>query len=174
MNFVSLVQCLFIPWISFCIVYGVTSFHLHYAKPWLCWSLVALVCLVTLGIGSAAYASYQAKMRQEEGREPTWLIFMFITTVIAVVLGVVLGNQVFSTFMVKYYDYLNLNDYQNVNVAKMRGEQLMDSARMSFAEGATLDLRKAIGFRNEHTYCVAPITVADNHTVKAELTNYDF
>lgn len=174
MNFVSLVQCLFIPWILFCIVYGVMSFHLHYTKPWLCWSLVALVCLVTLGIGSAAYKSYQGKMRQEEGKEPTWLIFMFITTVIAVVLGVVLGNQVFSTFMVQYYDYLNLNDYQNVNVAKMRGEQLMDSARMSFAEGATLDLRKAIGFRNQNTYCVAPITIADKHTVMAELTNYDF
>merc|ERR1719163_1125634 len=50
----------------------------------------------------------------------------------------------------------------------------MDAAQISFDRGTTLDLRKSMGFTNHETYCVAPITIADNHGVMAELSNYDF
>lgn len=173
MNFVAICQCLFIPWVLFCVVYGVTSFNLHYTKPWLCWLLVGVVGLAVALIGVEAWMAIRAKVRHEM-KEPTWCIFLFITSLIAVILGVGLGDQIFNNFMQTYYNYLNLNDYKYVNVAKMRGEQLMDGARLGFQDGATLDLRKAIGFKNQNTYCVVPITMADKSGVMPELANYDF
>lgn len=173
MNFVAMVQCLFAPWILFCIVFGITTFNLHYSKPWLCWLLVGIASFLVLIVGVNAWASLQAKWKHEPN-EPTWIVFLFITMVIAVAVGVGLGNNVFGNFMQKYYDYLNLNNYNGVNVAKVRGEQLMDAARLKFVNGTTLDLRKAIGFQNSQTYCVAPLTLADSSGVMSELSSYDF
>lgn len=173
MNFVSVIQCLFIPWVLFCISFGVTSFSLHFTKPWLCWTIIAVLSLGVLGIGSHAFTSIRAKMRNEV-KEPNWCIFLFLTSAIAIVCGVTLGNQIFNNFTKMYYNYQNLNDYKHVDVSKMRGEQLMDGARLGFTEGTALDLRKTITFKNMNTYCVAPITVSSKDGVMSELTNYDF
>jgi len=176
MNFVAVMQSVFVPWILFCLVFGVTSFYLHFSMPTLCWFLVGLASVFVLGIFAMAGPSFLAKVRHNDTLEPTWLIFLSITTLVAVVLGVVFGNMVYTDFMQRYYEYLNLNDYRSVDVSKMQGEQLMDGARMTFTKNTTLDLRKAMGFKNVNMYCVVPITVADaNGTgVRSELANYDF
>lgn len=174
MNLMAVCQCLFIPWITFCLVYAVTSFSLHYTRPWLCWLIVCFFGLVTLSLGGGVYVAFRAKMRENESHEPTWFIFLFVTMVIAVVVGAVLGDLNFWNFMQRYYDYANLNDYSNVNVATMRGAQLMDGARVNFEQGAVLDLRKSMGFKNLNTYCVAPITMTNTDNIRAELTTYDF
>merc|ERR1719199_836753 len=141
-------QCLFAPWITFCVVYATTSFHLHYSKPWLCWLIVGIFSFVVLALGMVAFVSIRAKLKHDESREPTWFVFLFVTMAIAVVVGATLGNMNFWGFMQRYYDYSNLNDYKHVNVAKMKGAQLMDGARVSFVEGTVLDLRKAMSFKN--------------------------
>lgn len=175
MNFVAVCQCLFLPWILFCIVLGVTSFDIHYSKPWLCWLIVSIATIIVLWFGYFyVWATVNSKSREDEGAEPTWFVFLFITACLALACAVVLGNQIFANFTQRYYDYGNLNDYRYIDVQKMRGQQLMDGARLKFVEGTTLDLRKAIGFKNLHTYCVAPITFADPSGVKSELSSYDF
>jgi len=174
MNLVAVCQCLFVPWITFCLVYATVSFNLHYRLPWLCWFIVGAFSCVVVALGLAAFVSVRAKMRNDESREPTWFVFLFVTMAIAVIVGAVLGNLNFWSFMQRYYDYTNLNDYKNVNVATMKGAQLMDGARVSFDEGTVLDLRKSMGFKNLATYCVAPITTTSANDVRAELANYDF
>jgi len=174
MNFVAACQCVFVPWILFCLVFGVVSFDIHFHKPMLCWLLVGAACLVVLGIGRHALAALRAKWRHDESNEPTWYVFLFITAAISVIVAVILGDQVFSNFMQRYYDYLNLNDYSSINVSTMRGQQLMDGARLNFVNGTSPDLRKAIGFQNLHTYCVAPLSIADPNNVRSELASYDF
>jgi len=174
MNLVAVCQCLLFPWVTFCIVYAVTSFNLHYSKPWLCWLIVGFFASIALALGGGAYVSIKSKMKQDESREPTWFVFLFVTMAIAVILGGVLGNMNFWSFMQRYYDYVNLNDYNSVNVAKTHGTQLMDGARVKFIPGTTLDLTKSMGFKNLNTYCVAPITVTNSDDVRAELGNYDF
>lgn len=173
MNFVSIIQSLFVPWILFCITYGVTSFNLHYSTPWLYWLIIAAIVVFVTWLGSEAASAIKAKI-YHEAKEPSWSIFLFLTSLVALILGLALGNQLYGNFMETYYNYLSLNNYRYVNVAKMRGEQLMDAARISFDNGTKVDQRKAIGFHNSDTYCVAPITLADNHGVMAELSNYDF
>jgi len=174
MNFVAAMQSLFVPWILFCLVFGVTAFQLHYAKPILCWALVTVAGVFVCGICFAACPAFKAKLKHDDTLEPSWLIFMFFSTAGAVILGAYFGTMIYTSFMQRYYEYVNLNDYQGVDVSKMRGEQLMDGARMTFQEGTTLDLRKAMGFQNVNTYCVAPLTMADKQGVKSELRTYDF
>lgn len=174
MNLMAVCQCLLLPWLTFCVVFLVTSFKIHYSQPWLCWSIVGLFGLVALVLGVGAMTSVMAKLKQDESREPTWFIFLFLTMLIAIVAGAVLGHMNFSSFMQRYYDYKNLNDYSYVDVARTRGEQLMDGGRVNFVSGTILDLRKAMGFKNLDTYCVAPITATDANSMGAELSNYDF
>lgn len=174
MNLVAVCQCLFVPWITFCLVYATVSFKLHYSMPWLCWLIVGVFAVITLALGGGAAVSIRSKMQEDESREPTWFVFLFVTMAIAVALGGVLGNMNFWSFMQRYYDYENLNDYSMVNVAKTQGAQIMDGARVNFVDGTTLDLRKSMGFKNLNTYCVAPMTVTDPDSMRTELGNYDF
>lgn len=174
MNLMGACWCLFFPWISFCLVYAATSFNWRYSEPWLSWLIVGIFSVVTLFFGVLAVGSMRSKMKDNESHEPNWFTFLFITMAIAVGVGAVLGNLNFFSFMQRYYDYVNLNDYKFVNVARMRGEQLMDGARAEFIPGTTVDLRKAMGFKNLNTYCVAPLTVTNDDKVREELSNYDF
>lgn len=174
MNLVAVCWCLFVPWITFCSVYAATSFQLHYTKPWLCWLIVAIFSCVALSLAGLAYISIRSKMRQNASHEPTWFVFLFFTMTIAVVVGAVLGNLNFHSFMQRYYDYVNLNDYKSVDVGTTKGEQLMDGARVEFIKGTVLDLRKSMGFKNLNTYCVAPITTTTSDDTRMELANYDF
>jgi len=154
------------------LVFGVTAFHLHFARPTLCWLLVGVAVTFVLGLCFAAGPAFKAKLKHED-LEPSWLIFLSITTAAAVVLGAVFGSMIYTSFMERYYEYLNLNDYNSVDVTKLRGEQLMDGARFTFVPGTSLDLRKGMGFKNVNNYCVAPITFVENG-VPSELRNYDF
>jgi|Transcript_10194 hypothetical protein len=174
MNLVPVCQCLFVPWLTFCVVYAITTFRIHYDWPWACWLLVGVFSLVTLMIGTHAASNTIAKIKNEHAKEPSWTVFLFISMVIAISLGSILGTMNFHSFMQRYYDYENLNQYMSVDVTKMRGAELMDGGRLNFINGTNLDTRKALGFKNADTYCVAPISMTSAKGVPAELFTYDF
>jgi len=169
MNMVAVCQCLFLPWLLFMAAFALTSFHLHYSKPWLCWLLVGGLGGLVLIAGAFAAMAVRRKLKQNESAEPTWFVFLFLTMAIGLAVGAVLGHLNFTSFMQRYYDYVNLNDYNFVNPSRMRGQQMMDGGRITFLPGAQLDFRKAMGFKNLNTYCVVPITMGG-----LELSNYDF
>merc|ERR1719345_425183 len=154
MNIVAVFVCLFVPWLLFTLLYANVSFHLHYKLPSLCWGLVVLGVLFALVIGCCAGMNVRQMLQGSPSYQPTWFIFLFLTTFAASVLGPVLGNQNFWDNMQPYYDLQNLNDYSAVDPTRMRGQQMMDAGRVEFAKGATLDLRKAYAFQNLDTYCV--------------------
>merc|ERR1719454_2812884 len=117
-----------------------------------------------------------SRMRNSEANyQPTWLVFVFLTSLVALILGPALGNRNFSQNMRPYYDLQGLNDYASVDPSRMRGEQMMDAGRVQFSQGASPDLRKAYAFQNVDTYCVVPITI--NNPKAGEptpLSSYDF
>merc|ERR1740123_2703950 len=49
----------------------------------------------------------------------------------------------------------------------------MDAGRVVFSPGSSLDVSKAMGFRNEDTYCVAPVA-SGSVQGHAPLASYDF
>jgi len=173
MNLVSIFQCFLIPWSLFCLMHAVMSFQVHYARPYLCYTLCGCGLLAVIVSGGFAIASTVSKLRAEQFRQPNWHWFLFLTMVVAWVLGIILGGLNFWTNMQPYYNYRNLNHYHLVNPATTRGQQLMDAGRVYFTNMTRLDLRRAMGFRNLDTYCVAPITIQGANTL-LPLASYDF
>lgn len=169
MDVVAVAECLLLPWILFCLLYGVFSFRLHYDQSALCWILVAAALAVVILCGVLAARAALAKVRHNDTHPPSWYIFLFLSMLAAWVLALWLGNLNYWTNLHAYYDYANMNQYVEVNPAKTRGQQLMDAGRVSFADGASLDLRKSMVFQNEETYCVAPISMKG-----VPLASYDF
>mmetsp|Transcript_53489 Transcript_53489/g.152417 ORF Transcript_53489/g.152417 Transcript_53489/m.152417 type:complete len:361 (-) Transcript_53489:79-1161(-) len=173
MNLVSLFLCLFIPWILFCLMYAVMSFQLHYLRPWLCYVLCGCGLLPVVISAGLAVRSMIAKLLPDQAREPQWFIFITLTMFVAWILGVIFGDLNFWTNMQLYYNYMNLNEYNLVNPATMRGQQLMDAGRIHFTNSSGLDLRRSMGFRNLDVYCVAPISIRGAGTM-LPLASYDF
>jgi len=172
-NTAAVCQAFFVPWLLFCFIYAVMSFSLHYTQPALSWLFVGCGAWVTFLVGLSALRLSFVTMRGEYDREPSWLIFLFVSMLMAMVLGVVFGQQNFWADTQPYYDLLGLSRYTGVSPAGMRGQQLMDAGQVFFAEGAQLDLRKSMGFQNMDTYCVAPITIG-NEAGPLPLASYDF
>jgi len=171
-------QCLFGPWLLFCLVYALRSFRLRFDQPLLCNALTVACGLVVLALGYVAAVAAVQNLRGSR-REPSWVIFAFLTTLTAYVLGAILGGLNYSTNLHWYYSSTTLNEYWGVDPSRSPsqqlspGQQFMDAGLVHFSENATLDLGRSMGFRDEDTYCVAPITVKDAGAV-LPLEVYDF
>jgi len=175
MNMVAVTVSLFVPWILFSLLFADVSFRIHFKLPGLCWGIVVVAALFVLTLGARACMNINQLLKNSPEYQPTWYVFLFITSCAAVVLGPVLGNANFWQNMQPYYDLRNLNEYYDVDPARMRGEQMMDAGQAFFVEGAVLDLKRAYAFQNVDTYCVAPITVYNKGLgAPTPLSSYDF
>jgi hypothetical protein len=169
MNIAGICVSLFLPWILFTAIYAVMSFEVHYKQPALTLFINALGLVVVLTSGGMAFNAWKNQCHGSAERDPTWFIFLFITCLVAWLLGIAAGDANFWTNMQPYYDIINLNTYPSVDPSKMRGQQLMDAGRIIFSEGSQLDLKKSMGFKNLDTYCVAPVGKGND-----PLATYDF
>jgi hypothetical protein len=162
-NLVAICVNIFAPWFVFCGVYAAMSFSLHYQRPSAAWLLVIVgfTCASLLGV-------YARQARQME-RDPMWYTFAALAVFLATLLATICGDLNFWYNMQPFYDIENLNTYPSVNPAREKGQQLMDAGRVYFADGAGLDMRKAMGFKNLDLYCVAPIVHGEE-----QLASYDF
>jgi len=160
---------LLVPWFLFIITDMVLSFKVHYDFPAAAWA----VCMIGLGFtctfGYKAVRAIWARSSGDDNSDPTWFIFFFWTCLIAWMVAVCCGYLNFLHNMRPYYDVSNLNMYPQVDPAQFHGQQMMDAGQISFVDGAHLDLSRSMGFRNQATYCVAPIV-----TGSEVLGTYDF
>lgn len=173
LNMVAICVCLFVPWLLFCFMFWLTSFKLFYRHPVVC-LLIALLVLCFVGyLGSKTWDAIKKGRDDDPLYEPTWYIFLFLTSLFAWCLGIYLGYHNFHYRMEPYYGIQNLGDYSGVDPGKMDGEQIMDGGRVVFKPGTHIDLAKSMSFRNNDVYCVAPI-VAANYSVAGAGESYDF
>mmetsp|Transcript_68242 Transcript_68242/g.142628 ORF Transcript_68242/g.142628 Transcript_68242/m.142628 type:complete len:328 (+) Transcript_68242:105-1088(+) len=168
MNIQPLFLCILAPWALFSVLYAVMSFELRYEEPVICGILMVAGALIVLTTGIMACTSSSRFFSNPE-REPTWLAFLFLSMVVALAAAFILGNGNYSGNMQRYYNMRNLNNYSDISVSRMRGQQLMDAGIIGFTNGTKLDISKSSGFKNQAIYCVAPITVGDE-----TLATYDF
>jgi len=176
LNAVPLFIALFGPWALFAFVFAAMTFTVHYENPFLAYLVVALGFLAVLGAGVAAFQARRRKLARDPGHEPSWLMFMFLTMLVAWIAAFVAGDVNFYDNMQPYFDLKNLNVYPDVDPAVMRGQMIMDAGRIEFTQNARLDLTRSIGFKNVDVYCVAPVSKAKNATLTnlETLSNYDF
>jgi len=167
-NVVAALVAHFVPWLLFCTVCAALSFDMHYTAPMLSFTVVLFGAGVVFLFLCLSATQLRNKWAGSDP-QPSWYIFLLISCSIALWLGVVLGNHNFSRNSRPFYDITHLGRYTDVDPATMSGQQLMDGGRVSFAKGSALDLKLAMSFKNEDTYCVAPITRGD-----LPLATYDF
>jgi len=168
-NIYAICMSLFVPWLMFTLLSALFSFQTHYSSPGLCYVGAGFAILVVFGFGLCGFVAVRARAAGDSSREPTWLVFIFVTSFVAWVLALMLGNNNFWHNMQPFFDVLNLSTYPSVNTAQTRGQQLMDAGRIIFTPGTHLDTSKAMGFKNLDTYCVAPITSVDS-----PVSSYDY
>mmetsp|Transcript_20733 Transcript_20733/g.48167 ORF Transcript_20733/g.48167 Transcript_20733/m.48167 type:complete len:315 (+) Transcript_20733:154-1098(+) len=163
LNIDAILQCLFGPWILYSIVFAATSFSLRYDMPRVANAIVAAAVFVVIVAFYFAADAVLRKRWHDDGYnvyfEPTWFVFLFVMTLIALIAGIMSGNTNFDLYMAKYFDYMKLNVYERpaVNPTLLRGEQVMDGGRVVFIEDTRVALDKSMGFRDKIMYCVAPI-----------------
>mmetsp|Transcript_45118 Transcript_45118/g.97940 ORF Transcript_45118/g.97940 Transcript_45118/m.97940 type:complete len:291 (+) Transcript_45118:55-927(+) len=159
LNLLAIGLNIMVPWASFTVVYLALSFSLHYAMPPLAW-MVALTILA-VAVVTFLRASAATQVPLVERGEPSWLYFGSILTLIAVLAGCALGDGNYSVYMEPYYNLKDLATYKDVNPGKRSGQGLMDAGKIYFSNNTKLDLSRAMAFKNQVMFCVAPIISAD-------------
>ncbi|CAE7562616.1 unnamed protein product [Symbiodinium pilosum] len=162
---VPILQCLFLPWLLFCAVYALLSCSLHFYRPSLAYTLVALAAFLptTLAWISLRLQSFQ----------PSWYSFLAVTTLVAWLLGVVFGNLNYAATTEPFSQYINMDVLPEVSPTVWDGEAAMSVGRVYFGKDSALDVRRSMAFKNVDTYCVAPISVLQGGVI-LPLETYDF
>lgn len=180
LNVIPIFLSLFLPWIVFCLISAMLSFSMHYRAAAVCY-IIEVLAVVILGliVVVSLYRMCQRWMSEDaeaqQGRqEGDWTCFLATTCLVAVILGIVFGNLQFWHNMQPFYDVQSLNSYPAVDVTRMRGQELMDAGQVTFVQGTHLDISRSMGFKNERTYCVAPITGSFAVEGNPPLASYDF
>lgn len=168
-NLITLCFNLFVPWFLFNSLFSLTSFKMRYDAPTVVWTLV--LCSLSVVI-IAAVLGIRAKLRQ---LDPLWYYYTAFASLLAVLLAVGFGSLNFSYNMKPYFQISTLNMYTDVNVAQLKGSQLMDAGRIYFKRGTGIDMTRAMGFKSSEIYCAAPIVIgAAGSSGKPLLASYDF
>jgi hypothetical protein len=184
LNIVAILISLFVPWLLFCAMFWTMSFYLHYERYFLCYFIVFLGLCVVAVTGMLALKAIKHKKNANTqnsfltggnvtAHEPTWLIVLFASCVLAWIVGVVAGDLNYFNHMEPYYDVQNLREYHDVQPAHTRGAQIMDAGRIFFSRDTKLDLSRSMGFKNLDIYCVAPI-VSGTKGLDPMIVSYDF
>jgi len=164
MNLVAICTNLFMPWFIFCGIYSLMSFNVHYTAAG------AAKASVVVGLVIAAFTGFLGYKAKQRDADPVWFNFAALAIFVASILAGIFGDLNYWYNMHTFYDLENLNTYPSVSPAREKGQQLMDAGRVYFSDGAALDMKKAIAFKNDDLYCVAPITDGSKH----QLASYDF
>eukprot|EP00411_Alexandrium_monilatum_P085759 CAMPEP_0175733050 /NCGR_PEP_ID=MMETSP0097-20121207/51675_1 /TAXON_ID=311494 /ORGANISM="Alexandrium monilatum, Strain CCMP3105" /LENGTH=315 /DNA_ID=CAMNT_0017041043 /DNA_START=32 /DNA_END=976 /DNA_ORIENTATION=+ len=170
-NIIALATALFVPWFIFCGVLSALCFSIHYNSPQMVFGLVGFGLMVVVVFGVLAVG---AIVHRDLGQEPTWYLFMFLTGLLAWGMAVSLGNVTFANYFQPFYDIQSLNVYRDVDPELKKGQQMMDAGRIIFVPNARVDTRHAWSFKNQDTYCVAPISTVDANGTMTALPVYDF
>jgi len=169
LNAVPLLVCLLLPCALFAFVFWISSFSIRYDSPWIYdLGLIVSGLVVLVFLGTAVGSRFKFLTKETE-RDPSWLMFLAISMILAFVVAYYEGDKNYKGFTRPYLDTHNLNTYTDIYPDRMRGQQLLDAGIMEFARGTSLDISKSEGWKDGSMYCVAPITLGN-----ATLPTYDF
>lgn len=180
LNICGLLQTLLVPPALFVGCFYVMSFRLFYINPAASICLVGLALLFVFLLGGCAF---QAQRKERMGGERTWFLILFWSSLLACIVGALLGFINYEANAHSYYDYIGLRKVTDVDPGQWTGQQLMDAGELDFVGGAGPDTNLVSTWHKGTIYCAAPITNLGNgqtyewahdgnHAVK--LGSYDF
>lgn len=155
------------PWILFALVFAAVSFPLRCEQPWLSGLIVCCGGAVVAATGWLSYVAICKRWTGVSQRDPTWLCFWAVTSLIAFAVALMLGSVNFSNNTRAYCDTNSLTYYSSVDPTTATGNQLLDAGRVGFVEGSKIDVKRFMAFKNVDQYCVAPIVTAGKSNTSA-------
>jgi hypothetical protein len=159
LNFVAVLLNICVPTLIFGTVFGVLSFWVHYAHPGICWFFVVMALLVGLStIAFAVHTVWRRKNGEMAFDEPSWVMFLCVSCLMAWCLGLMLGQWNYHSSMLQYYQRSTLNTYADVDPAAQTGMAMMDGGMFTFSADSYILTQYAVGFKKDHVYCAAPIS----------------
>jgi len=179
MNVLAIALNVFLPWALFCLIAAMLSFDMHYKQAGLCRGLAIAAAVISLLMGFGSLLGWQQPSpyddQSESGTPSSWLFFLSGSCLLATSLAFVFGSHNYHINSEPFYDVTALNSYTAVDPTAVRGQELMDAGQVTFTKGSHLDLTKSMGFKNDVTYCVAPITMKSADGIEnPPLASYDF
>lgn len=169
LSLTALCSGLLLPYFLFLTVFAMTTFSVHHTAAWLTYLYLGVTLVVVLVFGGLALNAVLRGGDPAVYRDPSWFLFIFFTGLIAWIVGLCAGEWLFWHNTEPAYDIQALDVYRDVDPGTASGKRMMDVGRISFKEGSHLDLDKAVGFKNNDWYCVAPVAVGTG-----TMQNYDF
>lgn len=138
---------LLVPWMLFTLV--MLPFGLWYqVVPWVAWLVFVtglLLCSLCVFAG----------LRPHSGPR-LFLFLMAASCSMAIILGMLLGFYCHFAWVRTYVVYKNSESYNRISPSDVPGPAL-DAGSISFTNDAFLDDSKSVGFKDDKTYCAAPI-----------------
>lgn len=143
------------PTVIFTVIYALLCMPTHKELPGVC----AAVTLLGLFVVAWRACSVLFVPKDSDVREIMWLRLSFGLSLLAWILAVVLGLRNWSINMGPWWTYTSLNTYVDVDPANVMGQSLMDAGRILFTPDVQVhvDLQRASSFKDQDTYCAAPI-----------------
>lgn len=92
-----------------------------------------------------------------KGRRSRGLVVLTICLWAAFALGMGLGDRNYQFHMLKYYSFMDMASYTDVDPNLDRGQTYMDAGQIYFKENSHVAIDKAIALKSGGVYCVAPI-----------------
>jgi hypothetical protein len=91
LNVVSVFMGLFVPWAVFTVNFALLSFPVHYENPTFVYLIIAASFASICILGLFKCCEHRRTVEIDE-KEPSWLQYLVLTSMVAWVVGVVLGN----------------------------------------------------------------------------------
>lgn len=144
---IHVVMLVLVPWSIFTVISCLFAFVFHF-HMFVVWIFVT-VCAI---IGKLFLALHPAR---NEAKGPAYL-YMGLLILFATFMATLLGGYNYYEYMNFYYGYSDLRVYTNVLPTELASAHL-DAATMVFTEDSRVDSTKALGYKADQVYCVAPI-----------------
>eukprot|EP00928_Gymnodinium_smaydae_P065779 TRINITY_DN48875_c0_g1_i1.p1 TRINITY_DN48875_c0_g1~~TRINITY_DN48875_c0_g1_i1.p1 ORF type:complete len:438 (+),score=73.56 TRINITY_DN48875_c0_g1_i1:165-1478(+) len=115
MNFVALWLALCLPVAIFVLISTVLAYRMRHDTPLVSLAVCALILAGIVAVlgGRAAQATWEKTYT--DGHRPSWYIFLFWTSLLAFLLGALLGNFIYYRWTQRYYDTATMSVYGNTN-----------------------------------------------------------
>jgi len=154
-------MCVIVPWGLFMGVFLALSSSLRYKHSEASWFLATCGFVVAAGflLKWHLHRSWQGHaMDDDHALGPSLFLLLGLSSLTACSLAVLLGDNNYAVWMQPYYDLTSLGVASHVNPDTVSSSSYLDAGRIVFAKGTRVKQSLALGFKDEHVYCVAPIT----------------
>jgi len=153
------------------IFFGVTlalTFSWHFFRATAVW------IGVVLSFVPALWAWMALQKARRKSADTRWPLMCLILCLNAAVVGIIVGQLTYWTFLYPFFFLQSMKTYSNVDPSQVTGWRLMDAGKIHFAENVRLATDMGMSYTNWDVYCVAPITTGSGlPSQSTSLATYD-